>query len=53
LGSHGPPWTGGGTDMGTPGHGGMLIGARPLTATELESSPTGVKKREGSIGVPF
>jgi hypothetical protein len=49
--SHGPPWTSGGMDMRTPGCDGVLIGAGPLATTEYGSSPTGVEKGEGSMGL--
>jgi hypothetical protein len=48
---HGPPWTDGGTDTGTPGRGSVLAGARP--APEHGSSLTVVEKREEGTGTPF
>jgi hypothetical protein len=52
AGSHGPPWTGDGTDTRMPGRGGALTRAGPSTATENESSPAGVEKGEGSTRIP-
>jgi hypothetical protein len=39
VGSHGPPWTSGGTDRRALGHGGALTGARPLATLGHGSSP--------------
>jgi hypothetical protein len=38
-------------DTGRPGHGGALTGAWLPTAPEHGSSPDGVEKREGSMGI--
>jgi hypothetical protein len=41
--SQGPPWTGGGTDRKSPGHGSALTGVGPLATSERRSSLAGVE----------
>jgi hypothetical protein len=41
--SQGPPWTGGGTDRKSPGHGSALTGVGSLATSERRSSLAGVE----------